>query len=186
MSKASKIVVLCEDKAHEVFVCRFLKSGWKVQPRDIRVPEYPRGKGSGKKHVEDAIGKEAKALRKRQASTILLVVRDADENSLDDVTTILDAKIQPPREKKDQIMYIIPKWHLETWVAYLDDVEVDESDKITYKHKYKSICESKIVHQFVDKLAGDCKGKNNLKSPPDSLVAACNEFERIRGALTGN
>jgi len=49
MSKASQIIVLCEDKAHEVFVKRFLKKGWGVKPRAIRKPPYSSGKGSGKK-----------------------------------------------------------------------------------------------------------------------------------------
>ena len=68
MSKASQIIVLCEDKAHEVFVKRFLKR-WGVKPRAIRVPPYPDGKGSGKKHVEDKISLEANALRRRHASS---------------------------------------------------------------------------------------------------------------------
>jgi len=83
-------------------------------------------------------------------------------------------------------MYILPKWHIETWVAYLNGVKVDESDKKTYKNKFKSICESKEVHPFVDMLADSCKNKKELGMPPDSLAAACVEFERIRGALTGD
>ena len=61
MSKASQTIVLCEDKAHEMFVKRFLKI-WGVKPRAIRVPPYPHGKGSGKKHVEDKISLEANAI----------------------------------------------------------------------------------------------------------------------------
>ena len=52
MSKASQIVVLCEDKAHEIFVKRFLTRGWGVKPRAIRVVVYPNGKGSGKQQKE--------------------------------------------------------------------------------------------------------------------------------------
>jgi hypothetical protein len=106
MSKASQIIVLCEDKAHELFVRRFLKKGWGVKPRAIRVPPYPNGKGSGKKHVEDNISLEAEALRRRQASTILLVVQDADEISVGQVKTNLDAKLQNPRDDKEPIAYI--------------------------------------------------------------------------------
>lgn len=127
MSKASQIIVLCEDKAHEVFVKRFLKKGWGVKPRAIRVPPYPSGKGSGKKYVENQISQEVAALRQRHASTILLAIQDADELSLEQLKFNLDAKLQPSRGDNEPIAYIIPKWHIETWIAYLNGEKVDES-----------------------------------------------------------
>lgn len=183
MSKASQIVVLCEDRAHEIFVTRFLKKGWKVKPRSIRVPPYPNGEGSGKKYVEENLAGEVEAFRGRHASSILLVVRDADEQSVVEAISLLDAKLQAPREENEQIAYIIPKWHIETWIAYLDGRNVDEADKTTYKSAYGRISESKEAHPFIDKLAVDCRGNRGLETPPDSLVAACEEFNRIRDAL---
>ncbi len=184
MSKASQIIILCEDKAHEVFVKHFLKKGWGVKPRAIRVPPYPSGKGSGKKHVEDNISREAEALRRRHPSTILLVIRDADELSVDQAKADLEDRIEPPRDDNEPIAFIIPKWEIETWIAYLDgNPNVDESDKETYKNKYAKIAESKDVHPFVDKLADDCKKNRPLASAPDSLQKACIEFVRIRAEL---
>jgi len=181
MSKASQIIVLCEDKAHEVFVKRFLKKGWGVKPRAIRVPPYPSGKGSGKKYVENQISQEVAALRQRHASTILLAIQDADELSLEQLKFNLDAKLQPSRGDNEPIAYIIPKWHIETWIAYLNGEKVDESQ--TFKKKYGEISESKDSHPFVDELADKCRENKQLESPPDSLVAACEEFNRIRSAL---
>jgi hypothetical protein len=183
MSKASQIIILCEDRAHEVFVKRFLKKGWGVNGRVIRALSYPNGKGSGKKHVEDNIALEAKALRMRHSSTILMVVQDADELSVDQVKTHLDEKLLPPRKNDEPIAYIIPKWHIQTWIAYLDNKTVHESDKNTYARDYRAISESKLSHPLVDKLSKDCRENNPLQSPPDSLIAACEEFERIRNAL---
>ncbi|MDM8550271.1 hypothetical protein QUF72_09345 [Desulfobacterales bacterium HSG2] len=182
MSKASQIIVLCEDRAHEVFVKRFLKR-WGVKSRSIRVTPYPNGKGSGKKHVEDNISPEAKALRRRHASTILLVVQDADELTVDRTRSSLDAKILPPRRDDEPIAFIIPKWHIQTWIAYLDGENIDEGDKEAYERRYRVISESKEAHSLIDKLAYNCRGNRELESPPDSLVAACEEFERIRNAL---
>jgi hypothetical protein len=182
MSKASQIIILCEDKAHEVFVKRFLKR-WGVKPRAIRVPPYPNGKGSGKKYVEDQISLEAEALRRRHASTILLVIEDADDSSVDAVKSRLDEKLPAPRGETEQIAYVIPKWHIQTWLAYMDGKTVEESDKKTYKERYTNISESKEAHPFIDRLAENCMENRELKSPPDSLVAACEEFERIRAAL---
>lgn len=130
MSKASQIIVLCEDRAHEVFVKRFLKR-WGVKPRAIRVLPYPNGKGSGKKYVGDNISPEVKALRRRHASTILLVVQDADELTVDRTRSDLDAEILPPRRDDEPIAFIIPKWHIQTWIAYLDGENIDEEDKDT-------------------------------------------------------
>jgi len=183
MSKASQIIILCEDKAHEVFVKRFLKKGWSVKPRAIRVRPYPGGKGSGKKHVTDKVCQEVEALRKRHASTVLLVVQDADELSIEQVKANLDAKLSSSRMSYEHIAYIIPKWHIQTWIAYLDEVNIDEKDKVTYKKKYGKISEQKNSHPFIDSLAANCKEDRLLLNPPDSLVAACEEFNRIRNVL---
>lgn len=182
MSKASQIIILCEDKAHEVFVRHFLKR-WAVKPRAIRVPPYPSGKGSGKKHVEDGISIEVEALRRRHASTILLVIQDADQLSVDQIKANLDSKLLPPRGDHEPISYIIPKWHIQTWIAYLDGKNVSEADKNTYKNMYGKLSESKDVHPFIDRLADHCRQNAQLETPPDSLVAACEEFNRIRSLL---
>lgn len=181
MSKASQIIILCEDRAHEVFVKHFLKR-WGVKSRAIRVPPYPNGKGSGKKHVEDNISSEAEALRRRHPSTILLVIQDADELSVDQIKFNLNTKLSSPRDDNEPIAYIIPKWHIQAWIAYLDGMNVNEMDKGTYK-KYEKLSESKDAHPFIDKLADSCRENIPLESPPDSLVAACEEFDRIRSLL---
>lgn len=183
MNKASQIIVLCEDRAHEIFATRFLKKGWCVKPRSIRVLPYPNGRGSGKKYVEENLAGEVQACRGRHASTILLVFRDADEQSVGQAISFLDAKLQPQREDNEPIAYIIPKWHIETWIAYLSGENVNELDKETYKRKYRTISESKEAHSFIDKLAKDCRENTELESPPNSLVAACKEFDRIRNVL---
>ncbi len=182
MSKASQVIILCEDKAHEVFAKHFLKK-WGVKPRAIRVLPYPNGEGSGKKYVGDNISTEVEALRRRRASTILLVIQDADELSVDQIKSNLDAKLLSSRGDNEPIAYIIPKWHIQTWIAYLDEKHVNESDKDLYKNKYETLSESKDAHPLIDKLADLCRKKTPLESPPDSLVVACKEFNRIRSSL---
>lgn len=183
MSKASKIVVLCEDQAHEVFALRFLKTGWKIKSRHITVVAYPSGKGSGKKFVEEKLANEVAALRKRHATTILIVMRDADEDSVDEALRKLEAKIQPRRQADEKIAFVVPKWHIQTWFGYLDGMEIDESEKEIYKRAYGSISGTKQAHIHVDKLAGWCRKRQALESPTNSLERACEEFERIRNAL---
>lgn len=183
MSKASKIVVLCEDRAHEVFACRFLKKGWGIRNRDITIPPYPAGKGSGKQFVEDRLASEVKALRQRQATSILIVMRDADEDNANDVLRKLETSIHPERNANEPIVFAVPKWHIQTWIAYLEGQIVDESNRQTYKNAFGTISETKQAHEYVDKLADWCRKNQNLQSPPKSLMLACKEFERIRSRL---
>jgi hypothetical protein len=184
MSKASQIVILCEDKAHEVLVTRFLKKGWNVHPRAIHVHRsYPAGKGSAKKFVEDHLAQEVKALRTRSASTILVVVRDADEEPVDRVRMNLDAKIDPPRGDREPIVYFLPKWHIQTWIAFLDGEAVDEGDRSTYRQRYEEVSETRKAHPYVDHLADLCRDRAPLAAPPGSLLMACDEFDRIRDIL---
>lgn len=185
MSRASQIVVLCEDKAHEVFITRFLKKSWKVNPRSIRVLAYPSGKGSGRKFVEDYIADEVKAQRIRQARSVLIVVRDADELPATLVRDHLLASVVPPRAEHEPIVCILPRWSIQTWIAYLAMAgkNVDESDKVTYVRQFGAISETKQVHQYVDALGGRCKENRPLALPPESLMQACEEFDRIREIL---
>jgi len=58
-------------------------------------------------------------------------------------------------------------------------------DKETYKNTYGKISELKGTHPFIDKLAYICRDNKPLESPPpDSLAAACEEFNRIRNTLS--
>ncbi|MFP4387328.1 MAG: hypothetical protein ACLFPR_00095, partial [Desulfococcaceae bacterium] len=132
---------------------------------------------------EDQLSLEAEALRRRHASTILLVIQDADEFSVHAITAWLEEKLGAPRGENEQIAYIIPKWHIQTWLTYMDGQNVDESGKKTYKGKYGKISESKEAHSLIDRLADHCMKNRELESPPDSLAAACEEFDRIRAAL---
>ncbi len=183
MSRASKIIVVCEDRAHEVFVRRLLRTGWKVNPRQIRVVAYPKEKGSGKAHVLASIGKEAQALASRAARTILMAVVDADNDSVKAVHARLDKAMQG-RKPGQAIACIVPKWSIDTWLAYLDgDPAVDEEDKSACKNKYRTIAVTKDVHPLVDALARSCRQNVALSSPPPSLRTACAEFNNIRGYL---
>jgi len=78
-------------------------------------------------------------------------------------------------------IHVVPKWHLETWLAYLDGVNVSEDEQYKSKYAYKR-CESDC-HSLVDKLATACKNGEELSDLPNSLLHTCNEFERIRSML---
>ncbi|MEI6421241.1 MAG: hypothetical protein WCP55_03425, partial [Lentisphaerota bacterium] len=82
-NKPSQFIILCEDKLQESVIRRFLKKGWDIQERLIRRSHYPNGAGSGEQHVRNKYANELRAYRSRSASTVLLVVIDADTKSVE-------------------------------------------------------------------------------------------------------
>lgn len=181
--KAAEVVVLCEDKAHDVFAKRFLKNYFVGKKKRIRVIPYPVDEGSGKKHVFDNLPDQAKALRSGPSSSVLLVVTDADQFSVGKVHEKLD-NLSTRNSTNRKIVYIVPKWHIETWMAYLDgDTHVQEDDKETYEKRYKQIAESKVSPRLTDSLAKACIHNKALDAAPDSLKKSCEEFDNIRDVL---
>jgi hypothetical protein len=160
MSRASDIIVLCEDRLQEVFVRRFLKRGW-----GIKQPPYPQdgSGGAGEKHVRDTYPNELRAYRARsaRAKTILIVAIDADARTVQEHHEELDRAcgcVQPPvgiRQANEAIIHVIPKWHIETWLAYLANGSVTEDRQYKSEYGFKR-CESDC-HPLVDRLATACK-----------------------------
>lgn len=182
MSRASQIIVLCEDKAHECFVYRFL-SCLKVNKRNIRIVPYPVGEGDAKRHVLSQIPQQATIVARRSAKTILIVVMDADNRDVTLLHRELDSTLQNNSLRK-HIAYIIPKWSIETWLAYLDGNDaVDEADGKTYKDRYAKRAVSKEAHPLIDALAERCHNQIPLQAPPQSLELACAEFSNLRPTL---
>jgi hypothetical protein len=181
MSKASQIILLCEDKLQEVVVRRFLTKGWIVSPRTIRVIPYPKGKGSGEGHVRTRYPEELKAYRTRPAKTILIVVIDADTETVRQHHLELGRVCEsvPPRQVDDAVLHVIPKRNIETWLAYLDGQSVVEDEN--YKAKYQFRGKESDCQRLVDQLSEKCKKNTPLVSPPPSLLVACEEF-RLRVA----
>lgn len=185
--RASMIIVLCEDHLHDVVVRRFLRR-WGFRPPIVRIVPYPSaGAGSGKQHVLKSFASQLRAFRSRTASTALLVVMDADAQSVPANWQQLDNAVREdgaePRRDDEAVAYVIPKWHMQTWLAYLDGARVDENDKESYKRRYALEHGAARIHSWVDQLAETCKKAIPLEDPPASLAAACDDFERVRGVL---
>ncbi len=189
MSRASDIIVLCEDRLQEVFVRRFLKRGWGIKQPPIRLVPYPHAGsgGAGEKHVRDNYPNQLKAFRTRHARTILIVVMDADTGTAEEHHRELERAcscVQPPvgvRQANEAVVHVIPKRHIETWLAYLDSVNVDEDCSYKSDYGFRG-CEAGC-HHLVDRLATACKNGEQLANMPDSLGRTCREFERIRALL---
>lgn len=121
-------MLLCEDSLHEVFVRRFLKRRG-LDTRQLRVRKSPGG--SAEQFVRKEYPIELRALRRRHAKTVLIVVIDGDSDgvqmrraSLADACRAADVE---NRTAAEHVVVIVPTWNIETWLAYLAGESVDET-----------------------------------------------------------
>lgn len=132
MARPSQVIVLIEDIRHQQFVWRYLRRCG-LEQHAIRLVPYPAGQGSGEQWVREQFAIEAKAYRQRRAhaETVLIVMIDADDLSVQERLAQLDQSIEEPqaapiRLDAEQIARLVPKRNVETWILCLNDFAVDE------------------------------------------------------------
>ena len=172
-----KIVLLCEDKQTDSFVRRFLKHR-NFKYRDITTVSLAAGSGSGEQQVRKRYPKELKAIRQRQQAYLIVVI-DADTHTVDDRHTELKQACEKkgilPRNSRDvNVLHIIPRRNIETWFAYLENENVNESE-IYPKLKRERNCK-----EHAERLHHMCQTQNLREPVPPSLREACNEYRRLR------
>lgn len=183
MSQRVNVVILCEDKQHAAFARRFLKKmGWTKPPR---IPPLTGGRGSGEQSVRERFPVELKSYRSKRGAVgqALIVFLDGDNRGVTTRHTELDAACKasdvPVREAGERVAVFVPTWNIETWFAYLDGEEVDES-----KRDYPRLRRERECRRYVDALAEMCK-RGTLQEPaPASLATACEEYaERLEQVM---
>ena len=140
---------------------------------------------------------QLKAIRQRP-NAYLIVVIDADDGTIDKRHRDLEEActnpsqlahgkdkdrpaippIPPRNEKIDKnVLHIIPRMNIETWFAYLDNQNVNESTD--YKNNIET-CAAKI-REYADNLFGMCHRAQRLRDPaPPSLQTACQEYRKLQ------
>ena len=175
-----KIKILCEDQMHEVFVRRALVN-LGFHRRDFLVSavasktEY----GGGEKYVRERYPQELRILReKKHQKLVLIVVTDGDNVGVNRRFKQLQESCQdcniPPRQKGERVAFFVPTWNIETWLAYLDGQDVDETKRYYPKLSFPSYCEPKAQN-----LADMCRQKQLRQPAPASLQSACDEYQRL-------
>ena len=176
MTRKVQLVLLCEDRQQEVFARRFLeKAGWYT--RSLRVIMAPPGKGSAEQFVREQFPAELHECRKH-ANTRLVVMIDGDNQGPHKRLGQLDKECQKqrvrPRQSNEAVAIVVPTWNIETWLAYLDGQDVDETRSNYSKLSHEGDCQ-----RHVNALWQMCQqGKLRQPSPP-SLDAACAEYKRL-------
>ncbi len=165
-----KITVLCEDKQHETFIRRFLRK------RNRKIYAVPRtGAGAGDQFVRDNYPAQLDAVRKRGG--ILVVMIDGDENGIKQRQKQIDEACKQrgisPRKPRDKVAIFVPMRNIETWLAYLDGEDVNETDT------YPRLERERQCRRHVDILYQMCI-EEQLRAPaPASLEAACREYDNV-------
>lgn len=178
MTRNVRVVLVCEDTQHEAFARRFLNEmGWTL--RDLRVEKAPQGRGSGEQYVRERFPQELRGLRTRPGRVVLIAMIDGDkrgvEERLRDFEGACRRQSVPAREAEESVLLLVPTWNIETWLAYLDGEDVDES-----RPDYPRFAREGDCQPHVEALARMCRDRALRAPAPSALVAACREYERLR------
>ena len=162
-----EITVLCEDKQHAAFIRRFLKK----RKRNIYAVSRA-DTGAGDQFVQDNYPAQLDAIRKRNG--ILVVMIDGDNYSIEQRQRQMDEACKQkgvsPRKSSDKVAVFVPRRNIETWLAYLDGEDVNETDT------YPRLERERECRRHVDVLDQMCKEKKLRIPAPASLEAACREY----------
>lgn len=180
MSRTVNMVILCEDRQHEAFARRLLKKAG-IVTRNLRVEISPQGRGSAEQFVRRQYFRELRFYRSRshRVQQALLVVIDADGQQVADRITQVEQEAAASgggRTSDERVAFVVPARNIETWFAYLDGKDVNETDR------YPRLVRPRDCQRHVDVLWDMCQ-QGALRQPaPPSLEAACTEYNtRLQG-----
>jgi hypothetical protein len=169
--------LLCEDADHERFVRHYLYSRGVKRRHIYAAPLTSRGAGEAYVRARYPIEVQAHRARSHDAHVALIVVVDADQTTVAARTLLLDEALHAAgharREAAERIVVLIPKRNVETWVAYLTGVEVDEVSD--YKPR-----PPEAFRNAAATLSAACAADRQHAPRPASLVVACAELQRLR------
>ena len=131
MPKPSQVVILVEDRRHEMLVRRYLRKRG-MEPHQMTFVPFPSGRGSAEQWVRTRFAKEVSAYRQRRvrAATALIIMIDADAHTVDQRVAQLARSLReagsPPLQMDEPVARLIPKRNVETWILCLNEHQVDE------------------------------------------------------------
>lgn len=178
-----EIVLICEDSQHEAFARRFL-DGMGFDTRQLQVVKSPSADGSAEQFVKERFPTELDAYRSRRtkAASALIAMIDADSKEVQDRVDEFKVSCQKRqidgRRSDEAVAIVVPKRNIETWITYLNEQPVDESNA------YPKLDRERACKGAVDALVERCKTTGLKPDAPPALAMACNEYrERIRPCI---
>jgi hypothetical protein len=137
MAIPSQVILLVEDSRQEQLIRQYL-SQLGLGTHAMRIVRSPAGAGSGEQWVRTRFPKEVSACRSRHAETKLIILIDADTNSvqarLQQLNHALDKAHVQQIKKNEEIARLVPRRNIETWILCLNDEQVDENTDYKGRH----------------------------------------------------
>ena len=152
-----KCELLYEGKQHTTFNSHFLKKAYfRDNPsRDLRVVRHGNSIGSAEQLLRNTNVNESIIGRKRAVAQLLIVSIDGDLLGVNERLRQLDKACLdqgvPPRSPEDKVAIFVPTREIETWLAYLDEQDVDEVQK------YPKLDKQRQCKPHVNKLVNMCR-----------------------------
>jgi len=180
LNPVSLVIVVLEDDRQRMFIYRFLKARG-FGPHQLRIEGSPAGRGSAEAWVREALVREMRVYRSRQARTGLIVAIDADNYTVGERLHQLDEALKnngmPTVAEDERIARLVPKRNIETWILCLNGLDVDE----TTDYKSSRNDWNDLTRNAAATLSEWNRG--NIPVPAsciDSLRTGLKELERIR------
>jgi hypothetical protein len=153
MPRRSTIIALVEDAHHEMLVYRYLCRERGMSRHEIRIKPSPVAEGSAEQWVRLNYPAEVKALRTRQAMTVLIVMIDADAYSVDQrlaqLATALELAGGHPLRLNERVARLVPKRNVETWILCLNEHPVNEdTDYKATRHNWNVLIAEAAARLF--------------------------------------
>jgi hypothetical protein len=173
MSKGpTHIFVLVEDKEQQNLVRHFITRSGLSTPR---FEPLPNGRGSGEQYVRrkfpDLLKKVGSSLG-HSVSAIAIVMIDADAATV----PAKRAQLVGQQNSPSDLVLLIPKRNVETWIGALNGHTVDE--QTNYKRQYS---DAALIKQAAGTLYDWTRPNIQIPtSSPPSLIASIPEWQKIR------
>ena len=179
MKRRVRMTLLCEDTQHDVFARRFLeKWGWNM--RQIKPIKAPGGRGAADQFIRSHFPRELQELPSQHGNVSLVAIINGNRYGLPgrlaQLNEACDAACVPRRRPNESVFIFVPTWHIETWIAYLDDEAVMED-----KRDYPRLRRERDCKRHAETLVDMCRAGQLREPAPPSLSAACWEYERLAG-----
>lgn len=182
MGQRVRVVLLAEDRTLERVAVGIL-AALGVRNREITTRPYVVARNA-KLWVTEQYHREVDAFRSRaafQKDLALVVATDADQQSVIERTRVLDDSLVAAqlvaRVPNERVILWIPKWHIETWIAWSlgystteDAPDAHHVDRLRWKP-------AEVGSRFVEEYR---KYPNNVgQDVPPSMVTAFAETNRF-------
>ena len=177
-----RVTVLCEDRAHQLFVYHYLRIR-KVDARKIALFPLPNGKGAADDWVRKHFPEVVRWYRRQRHENVLLIVMiDVDEHTpqqrIEQLEKALRDNDLAQRNQKERIAILTPAWCLENWFSFLDQGTTDEREPQKYDYTHGGSFKRGVKpSELAMKMSAWCQTRQ--PDPPPSLKTSCAGWQRL-------